>query len=85
MPPYVVVSRGNDSTTYGGHESSFGFVAVFRTTNEGRIDIHISVGHKGKFRVWSKYSLIKTTPYFAVAAKLQQQQNISCNFAASVI
>ena len=85
MPPYVVVTQSNISTTYGGQDSRFGFAAVFSATNEVGIDIHISVGYKGRFRVWSKYELVETTLYFAVAAKLQQQQNLSCNFAASVI
>ena len=44
MPPYVVASWGNDSTAYGGHESRFGFVAVFGAGNEVGIDESISVG-----------------------------------------
>ena len=35
---------GNNSTTYGGHKSKFGFVAVFGAGNEVGIDESISVG-----------------------------------------
>ena len=49
IPPYLVVLRGNNSTTYGGQFCDFGFVAVFRSGNDAGIDENISVGYKGKF------------------------------------
>lgn len=72
IPPYVVVMHQGVLTTYGGRKSKFGFAAIFRTGNDAGIDENISVGCKGKFRAWSKYSLVKTTPYFTIAAKMQQ-------------
>ncbi|MBQ5656118.1 MAG: hypothetical protein IIV14_01625, partial [Bacteroidaceae bacterium] len=46
-PPYIVVSHAIAPTTYGGRESKFGFVAVFRTENELGIVENISVDCKG--------------------------------------
>jgi len=44
-----VVSHAITPTTYGGRESKFGFVAVFRTENELSIVENISVDCKGDF------------------------------------
>jgi len=44
LPPYIVVSCKEDSTTYSGRKVRFAFVAVFRVENEVGIDILISVG-----------------------------------------
>ena len=48
IPPYVVVLHRSKSTTYGGRKTEFGFVAVFRATNEVGIDARIPVGYKWK-------------------------------------
>ena len=44
-----MVLHSGASTTYGGQESRFGFVADFSAENEVGIDENISVGYKGKF------------------------------------
>ena len=48
IPPYVVVLHRGISTTYGGRESRFSFVAVFGAGNEVGINENISVGYKGE-------------------------------------
>ena len=48
-PPYVVDSCGIAPTTYGGQKLKFGFPAVFKTENEGRIDKSFPVLCKRKF------------------------------------
>lgn len=57
IPPYIVASQGCASTTYGGQDSGFSFVAVFRATNEVGIDENISVGYKADFIKPSLFSL----------------------------
>ena len=46
IPPYVVVLHRGISTTYGGRESRFGFVAERSAANEAGIDKNNSVGCK---------------------------------------
>jgi len=46
IPPYVVVLYRDVSTTYGGHKTEFGFVAVFRTINKVSINTSIPVAYK---------------------------------------
>ena len=45
-----MVTRSSVPTTYGGRESGFGFVAVFRSENEVVLEKNNSVGYKADFR-----------------------------------
>ena len=85
--PYVVVLCNSNPTIYGGRFSKFGFVAVFRTGNDGRIDENISVSYKWDFakkRLISKKRII-TNPVKNCDAISKDKENLLERFGNIII